>query len=81
MRLRMDTVVPFPGADFTVSRSIKLSMMVKPMPLRSWPPVVNSGCRAWRMSSIPRPQSRTVSSSTPPSKMRSFITIFPSSSG
>src|SRR5699024_4174274 len=37
---RMVTRVPLPSAERTVSLSIKLSMMVKPMPLRSSPPVV-----------------------------------------
>ena len=40
---RMVTVVPRPGVDLTVRRSMKLSMMVKPIPLRSSPPVVNRG--------------------------------------
>ena len=46
MRRRRVTVVPFPGADFTLRASIKLSMMVKPMPERSSFPVVNRGVRA-----------------------------------
>ena len=36
----MVTVVPFPGVERTRSLSMKLPMMVKPMPLRSSPPVV-----------------------------------------
>ena len=39
-RRRMVTRVPFPSWERTVRRSMKLSMMVKPMPLRSGPPVV-----------------------------------------
>ena len=34
------TTVPFPGLERTLSASMKLSMIVKPMPLRSSPPVV-----------------------------------------
>jgi len=40
MRRRMVTVVPFPGVERTRSVSIKLSMMVNPMPERSSFPVV-----------------------------------------
>ena len=40
MRRRMVTRVPFPSWDRTARRSMKLSMIVKPMPLRSSPPVV-----------------------------------------
>ena len=36
----MVTVVPFPGFERTDSLSMKLSMIVKPMPLRSSPPVL-----------------------------------------
>ena len=49
------TVVPRPATDRTFKLSIKLSMMVKPMPLRSSPPVVNMGCRAFSTSGMPRP--------------------------
>ena len=41
----MSTVVPRPGFERTVSLSMKLSIIVKPMPLRSSPPVVKSGSR------------------------------------
>ena len=34
------TTVPFPGRDRTCSLSIKLSMIVNPIPLRSSPPVL-----------------------------------------
>ena len=40
MRRRIVTVVPRPGAERTRSLSVKPSMIVKPMPLRSSPPVV-----------------------------------------
>ena len=49
------TVVPRPGTERTVTASMKLSIMVKPMPLRSAPPVVNMGWRACSMSGMPRP--------------------------
>ena len=60
---------------------MKLSMMVKPMPLRSSPPVEKRGCRAFSTSAMPRPQSRTDSSRTFPSRMRALMTIFPRRSG
>ena len=54
-RFFITTAVPFPGTERTVNLSIKLSIIVKPMPLRSSPPVVNMGCRALSTSDIPRP--------------------------
>ena len=63
-RLRMVTVVPFPGLERTLTVSIKLSMMVKPIPARSSLPVVKSGARAWSMFSMPTPQSRTTTSNS-----------------
>ena len=41
--LSIVTVVPLPGVLLTFSLSIKLSIMVKPIPLRSSPPVVYIG--------------------------------------
>ena len=55
MRRHIVTVVPRPGTDLTRSVSIKLSMMVKPMPLRSSPPVVYIGVRACATSAMPTP--------------------------
>lgn len=43
------------GEERTASESIKLSMIVKPMPLRSSPPVVYSGVRACATSAMPMP--------------------------
>ena len=77
IRLRICTVVPFPGTDRTTNRSVKLSIIVKPMPLRSLPPVVYMGRRACSTFSIPRPQSRIVISSIPPFNIFSFITTLP----
>ena len=55
MRRHIVTVVPRPGTDLTRSVSMKLSMIVKPMPLRSSPPVVYSGVRACATSAMPMP--------------------------
>ena len=55
---RMVTVVPRPGFERTRRLSIKLSIMVKPIPLRSSPPVVNMGDRARLISGMPTPLSR-----------------------
>ena len=55
MRRHIVTVVPRPGTDLTRSVSMKLSMMVKPMPLRSSPPVVYIGVRACATSAMPTP--------------------------
>ena len=55
MRRHMVTVVPRPGTDLTRSVSMKLSMIVKPMPLRSSPPVVYIGVRACATSAMPTP--------------------------
>ena len=70
---------PSPARSAPSAESIKLSIMVKPMPLRSSPPVVNSGCRACSTSGdahapVPHRQSPVRC----PARMRSFITIFPS---
>ena len=77
----MVTVVPFPGAERTFRESMKLSIMVKPMPERSSLPVVNRGVRACSTSAMPTPQSRTTISSTWFSRRRSFITTRPIRSG
>ena len=53
----MVTDVPRPGAEVTFMASIKLSMIVKPMPLRSSPPVVYMGWRARSTSEMPTPRS------------------------
>ena len=74
-------MVPRPGVERTTSLSIKLSIMVKPIPLRSSPPVVNMGWRAFSMSGMPRPWSRTVTSSTWSGQMRTFTTTWPMESG
>ena len=55
MRRHIVTVVPRPGTDLTRSVSMKLSMMVKPIPLRSSPPVVYIGVRACATSAMPTP--------------------------
>ena len=55
MRRHIVTVVPRPGTDLTRRGSIKLSMIVKPMPLRSSPPVVYIGVRACATSAMPMP--------------------------
>ena len=55
IRFFITTVVPRPAVERTVRLSMKLSIMVKPMPLRSSPPVVNMGCRALSISGMPRP--------------------------
>ena len=55
MRRHIVTVVPRPGTDLTRSVSMKLSMIVKPMPLRSSPPVVYIGVRACATSAMPMP--------------------------
>ena len=81
MRLRICTVVPLPGTERTVRRSVKLSMMVKPIPLRSLPPVVYMGRRACSTFSMPQPQSRMMISSMPPFRIFSFMTTFPRLSG
>jgi hypothetical protein len=70
MRRSIVTVVPRPARERTFSVSIKLSMMVKPIPLRSSPPVVNMGALAFSISSMPQPQSRTVISIELSSKRR-----------
>ena len=57
MRRRMVTVVPLPTVERTFTVSIKLSMMVKPMPERSSFPVVNKGVRACSTSGMPTPLS------------------------
>jgi len=62
----MVTVVPLPGVERTFTASMKLSMMVKPMPERSSLPVVKRGVRACSMSGMPTPQSRTMSSNSLP---------------
>src|SRR5699024_10291268 len=80
-RRRMVTRVPLPGAERTVTLSMKDSIMVKPMPLRSSPPVVYRGWRACSTSSIPRPQSRTVTSRTLSSRIFAFTTTRPRVSG
>ena len=56
-------------------------MIVKPMPLRSSPPVVNMGWRAFSTSAIPRPASLTVISSTLPAQMRALSFTVPMESG
>ena len=53
----IDVVVD--GVERTFTPSMKLSMMVKPMPLRSAPPVVNMGWRARSTSGMPTPLSFT----------------------
>ena len=55
IRFRMVTWVPFPGVERTFTTSMKLSMMVKPIPERSSLPVVNSGVRACSTSAMPTP--------------------------
>ena len=55
----MVTVVPFPGVERTFRLSMKLSIMVKPIPERSSLPVVNRGARACSTSGMPTPQSFT----------------------
>src|SRR5699024_5250392 len=60
--LSMVTIVPLPGVERTRSLSVKLSMMVNPMPLRVSSPVVNMGCLACSTFSMPRPASLTLSS-------------------
>ena len=74
-------MVPLPGTDFTAMWSMKLSMMVKPMPLRSSPPVVNMGCRAFSTSGMPRPRSLTLTSSTFPSQIFAFTSTLPKTLG
>ena len=81
MRRRMVTVVPFPGVERTRSVSIKLSMMVNPMPERSSFPVVKRGVLACATSAIPTPQSCTVISSRLSSKSLSFNFTRPRRSG
>ena len=66
-----------PGFDVTCSEVMKLSMIVKPMPLRSGPPVVNMGVRAFSMSSIPQPLSRTTTSRTLSGRMRQRMVTRP----
>ena len=61
----------------TCSEVMKLSMIVKPMPLRSGPPVVNMGVRAFSMSSIPQPLSRTTTSRTLSGRMRQRMVTRP----
>ena len=77
----MMTLVPSPGVERTVSLSIKLSMIVKPIPLRSSPPVVYNGFLALPMSSMPRPQSRMTISSRLSSRIRQRMRILPMQSG
>ena len=81
IRFRMVTWVPFPGVERTFTTSMKLSMMVKPIPERSSLPVVTSGVRAYSTSAMPTPQSRTKISRMPPSFRRSFRATLPSRSG
>ena len=52
----MVTAVPFPGVERTFRESIKLSIMVNPIPARSSLPVVNMGVRACATSLIPTPR-------------------------
>ena len=77
----MVTVVPRSGTERTFRVSIKLSMMVNPMPERSSLPVVKSGVRACYTSAIPTPQSFTTISKLLSSNRRSFILILPRVSG
>ena len=60
---------------------MKLSMMVKPMPLRPAPPVVNMGALACSTSAMPTPRSRTMISRMPPSRMRRRMMTVPTLSG
>ena len=81
MARRMVTVVPFPGVERTRRVSIKLSMMVNPMPARSSPPVVNIGALARSTSAMPTPQSFTTISREWSSRMRRRMDTLPRVSG
>ena len=81
MRRRRVTAVPLPGTERTFTLSIKLSMMVKPMPLRSALPVVYRGCRACSTSAMPTPLSFTWISRVLSSNSRRRMVIFPRRSG
>ena len=65
-----------------ISRLVmKLSIMVKPMPLRSAPPVVKLGRRACSTSGMPTPLSLMTMSSTLSLRMRQRRVMVPSLSG
>ena len=78
---RRVTTVPFPGLERTFTASMKLSMMVKPMPLRWASPVVNMGRRASSTSAMPTPQSFTWISRLLSSKSRRRMDTLPRQSG
>ena len=74
-------MVGFNGDERTVTVSMKLSIIVNPIPLRSSPPVVYMGWRALSTSGMPRPWSFTVSSRTFPGQTRTRTSTFPMASG
>ena len=71
------TRVPLPGAERTLTESIKLSITAKPRPARSAPPVVNSGSIALETSGIPHPLSATAPRSEPSSYNAAVSVIGP----
>ena len=70
-------VLPLPGFDVTCREVMKLSMIVKPIPLRSGPPVVYIGARAFSTSSMPQPLSRMTISRTLSGRMRQRMVTVP----